>query len=316
MIIVYHCYGGSHSSVTSAGIHLELLPRNRVANAQELLQVPHYDSQDLIKHGHFRFVGRDADSNIVYVLGKRTLGRRVTILLYKIANLFDRSEDVYIVDTTKPINILMVVGGFLSRGLKITFLGRPLVILGTKLAYKQFIFIVKKVKKDLEKRKLINKIKIDKEKSLSKAVFYICSDIFRFALLTAGCHLNPGMTKKAALKWLKSMEFDGGVGDITFLGTVEEHDIYLIGADGEPGIVSRILKEFRCLLEIPQTCYFVVEQNIPVNFLIKGIAVLLKFFRWKRALRALEGHILRKSYYFCLHEASKIRILIKEGILD
>ena len=56
--IVFHCYGGSHSSVTAAGIYLGMLPGERTASAAELLGVPHYDRYEAVIHGRFRFIGR------------------------------------------------------------------------------------------------------------------------------------------------------------------------------------------------------------------------------------------------------------------
>ncbi|MFA6694423.1 MAG: DUF3189 family protein, partial [Bacillota bacterium] len=38
MIIVYHCYGGTHSSVTAAALHLKKLHQNPTAN--DLLKLP------------------------------------------------------------------------------------------------------------------------------------------------------------------------------------------------------------------------------------------------------------------------------------
>ncbi|MEG3068137.1 MAG: DUF3189 family protein [Syntrophaceticus schinkii] len=113
--IIYHCYGGSHSSVTAAGIHLGILPRKRVANTAELLGVPYYDEYQPVTHGRLRFIGRDVLGNEVFVLGKRTAGPDTTIFLHNIAELFDCGEEIYPVDTTFPVNPLMVIGGFLSR---------------------------------------------------------------------------------------------------------------------------------------------------------------------------------------------------------
>ena len=43
MIIIYRCYGGTHSSVMAASIHLELLPGDRKPAGKELLALPYFD---------------------------------------------------------------------------------------------------------------------------------------------------------------------------------------------------------------------------------------------------------------------------------
>lgn len=110
--IIFHCYGGSHSSVTTAGIYLKMLPISRVASSAELLGVPHYDQKESVIHGHFRFIGRDMRGNEVYALGKRTAGPDITTLLHKIGELYTCRNDIEAIDTTYPINLLMVIGGF------------------------------------------------------------------------------------------------------------------------------------------------------------------------------------------------------------
>jgi hypothetical protein len=40
MKIIYCCYGGSHSSVTAAAIHLDMLPLTRKPTSAELLSIP------------------------------------------------------------------------------------------------------------------------------------------------------------------------------------------------------------------------------------------------------------------------------------
>ncbi|HWJ02080.1 MAG TPA: DUF3189 family protein, partial [Verrucomicrobiae bacterium] len=45
MKIIYNCYGGSHSSVTAAAIHLGLVDCGKVPCARELWKLPYYDSQ-------------------------------------------------------------------------------------------------------------------------------------------------------------------------------------------------------------------------------------------------------------------------------
>ena len=45
MIIIYHCYGGTHSSVMAASLHLGLLPQDKKPTGKELLALPYFDQQ-------------------------------------------------------------------------------------------------------------------------------------------------------------------------------------------------------------------------------------------------------------------------------
>ena len=48
MKIIYHCFGGSHSSVSAAALHLGLLDRQRTPTEEELVRIPYYDKTTLI----------------------------------------------------------------------------------------------------------------------------------------------------------------------------------------------------------------------------------------------------------------------------
>ncbi|HEX3010797.1 MAG TPA: DUF3189 family protein, partial [Syntrophomonadaceae bacterium] len=39
MKIIYHCFGGSHSSVTAAAIHLGLIEKHRPPSMEELMSL-------------------------------------------------------------------------------------------------------------------------------------------------------------------------------------------------------------------------------------------------------------------------------------
>lgn len=74
MKIIYNCYGGAHSSVTAAAIHLGWLPETRLPTARELLNLPYYDAQKGKDHGKIRFLGLDCLGNEIYIVGKKNLG--------------------------------------------------------------------------------------------------------------------------------------------------------------------------------------------------------------------------------------------------
>ncbi|HCX78095.1 MAG TPA: hypothetical protein DG577_01645, partial [Firmicutes bacterium] len=43
--MIYHCYGGAHSSVTAAAVHVGLLARDKTPSRLELVSLPYFDAQ-------------------------------------------------------------------------------------------------------------------------------------------------------------------------------------------------------------------------------------------------------------------------------
>ncbi|HHW41954.1 MAG TPA: DUF3189 family protein [Syntrophomonadaceae bacterium] len=310
--VIYHCYGGSHSSVTAAGIHLGLLPRDRTASARELLQIPHFDTFEEIVHGHFRYAGRNLFNSAVYVLGKKTLGRRVSLLLKRLAEISGCGDRVYPVDTTGPINPLMVLGGFLSRRLRLVGIGRPLVILGTRLAYRKLSELVDRVEKALREKQETETSTFNPR----RMVFYICPNVYRLALPVAGFHLNPDFSKEAVLKWAIEQKFTGEVGEISLVGHDGGYDVYLVGAGAEPEIVARILREYGGLIGIPRSSWFVVEAPAAGDIPYFLLAKIFKLFHLGKGLYFCERRAFRNLLDFYRREAYRIKMCLKEGILD
>ncbi|GAV22300.1 DUF3189 family protein [Carboxydothermus pertinax] len=144
MKIIYHCYGGAHSSVVMAAIHLGHLPMERIPSSYEIMNMPLYEKQEGEEHGAFFYCGRDEFGNDVYVLGRRSLNLVVEPVLKYLATKF--AEKILVVNAVTYVNLPMKIGGFLSRRLKLIFLGRPLVLWGTRKTYHKFTAEVKKIK--------------------------------------------------------------------------------------------------------------------------------------------------------------------------
>lgn len=147
MDIIYHCYGGAHSSVTAAAIHLGLISEQRIPTAEELLALPFFDQTTDRDHGRLRYFGKDPAGNRVFIIGRRGLKDCFPTLVQSLASLLHVSrEELLIVNTVTYVNWLMMLGGFTSRRLGWTRVGRPLVIKGTQKAFKNFVRLVKAVK--------------------------------------------------------------------------------------------------------------------------------------------------------------------------
>jgi len=145
--IVYHCFGGSHSSVTAAALHLGLIPETRLPTAAELNKIPYFDQQLAEDHGDFKYMGTDKEGNPVYIVGKRNLGPMFEPLIRGLARVFSiPQDDILVVDTMPCVNWIMVVGGILSRKLGIVSVGRPIVIHGTRQSHGNFVKLTDQVK--------------------------------------------------------------------------------------------------------------------------------------------------------------------------
>lgn len=143
MLIIYHCFGGSHSSVTAAAIHLGLLPCERLPTAAEFLALPYFDARSKGEEGEVKFMGEDSEGNKVYTAGKKKLGNRFEALLYDLVEVLGiPRQEILLLNTSPLVNYIMRLGGFISRRMGITSLGRPIVIWGTRLAYFQLVDFV------------------------------------------------------------------------------------------------------------------------------------------------------------------------------
>ncbi|MGD0622754.1 MAG: DUF3189 family protein [Thermacetogeniaceae bacterium] len=312
--VIYHCYGGAHSSVTSSGIYLGLLPRDRVPNTVEILKVPHYDGNEAITHGHFRFMGRDQAGRAVFVLGKGMLGPHINRLLIVIAGIYGCAGNIFSVDTTAPVNLLMIFGGYVSRALKIVSLGRPFVVLGTKLAYFRFVRLASRTEKRLLENCRAGETSLPA--TLRQVIFYLCPDGFRYPLLTTGFHIHPGASDEQVLCWARRQSFTGAVGSVLFAGVADDYQVYLVGAGRDPVIVGRIIRELRFFLEVPQSDCLVVNPEIRPSYAGFLAARGCRRLGLDRLYRFWEERLFIKKIGACRRESGDVIRRMKEGILD
>lgn len=147
MKIIYHCYGGSHSSVTAASIHLGLLPVDRVPSREMFWSIPLFDRQEADQHGHIYYMGEDEYGNDVYLAARRSRPQVLENVFRDLAEIFEIPENDYLlVNVMEKVNLTMKFGGFLSRRWGFIDLGRPIVTMGTQVAYFRVVKLVQKIK--------------------------------------------------------------------------------------------------------------------------------------------------------------------------
>lgn len=158
MYIIYHCYGGAHSSVTAAAIHLGLISEHDIPTPEEILALPYYDQATQDDHGYLRHLGDDSEGNSIFIIGRRGLRDCFSALIRSLANLLEvPTEEILIVDTVPCVNWMMMVGGFTSRRWEWVKFGRPLVVKGTQKAFPNFVELVRKTKAQIQGGKLSEK---------------------------------------------------------------------------------------------------------------------------------------------------------------
>ena len=73
MKLFYHCFGGAHTFITCAAIHLGYLPMDRVPGSQEFNSVPYYDKMEDKNCGTPIYLGRDELGIDIYAIGLKCL---------------------------------------------------------------------------------------------------------------------------------------------------------------------------------------------------------------------------------------------------
>jgi len=151
--VIYHCFGGSHSSVLAANLHVGNISREHFPTYNELYQLPYFDRTTNEDFGIIKLVGFDEWGNQVYSLGQMHLGRRFHPTIESLLTITETRNYTVLMGTMPHVNILMMLGGNLSRKRSLPWLGRPLLYLGTRLAYKYLVKAVQEVKDEIVQRR-------------------------------------------------------------------------------------------------------------------------------------------------------------------
>jgi hypothetical protein len=116
------------------------------------MALPFFDRITKEHHGCLIFIGTDELGHDVYVLGRGPSAITVERALASgIALVGGDPGSVRFFNTLPTVNWWMRVGGFLSRAVGITVLGRPLVLHGTRKAYPYLVRFVAEAKRAVQK---------------------------------------------------------------------------------------------------------------------------------------------------------------------
>lgn len=149
MVIIYNCYGGTHSSILASTIHLKKLPMDRIPTKQEILNVEYFNKLTYSDMGRLIFHGVDDDGNKVYTIGRGTSKALIPAMRnLVIAMCKDKGIDEHFlfINCSSTVPPLMTMGGFFSRALHMDFIGVPLLTAGAMQTYYNITKLVEKSK--------------------------------------------------------------------------------------------------------------------------------------------------------------------------
>ena len=153
MIVIYHCWGGAHSSVTAAAIHLGLLPSDRIPAKEEFLHTKYFDGQWPSDHGKIFLLGVDENGHKICFMGRTFYAEIIIRAVKGVAEVhhLDPSQIIF-VDVMSCVNYVMMLGGSVSRALHLIAVGRPIVIRGTQQSYGRLVELVSEVKRGIREK--------------------------------------------------------------------------------------------------------------------------------------------------------------------
>ncbi|SES67210.1 DUF3189 family protein [Anaerobranca gottschalkii] len=152
MKIFYYCYGGAHSSVIAAALHLEKI--SYPLNYQEILDFPYFDLNTPKEKGMPILLGKDVKGNEIYFVGYGKNKEMIVKLLKSFLKIHGvKDEEFLFVNALERINWRVKLGGFLSKALNLKKIGSRFTALGIVLSGPQIKETVENVK-ELSENKL------------------------------------------------------------------------------------------------------------------------------------------------------------------
>lgn len=140
--VIYYCYGGTHSSVMAASIHLGLLDGGARPSLEAIMELELFDRVDSQTMGKPLFCGHDQAGREVYVLGAGKYRAQVTGLINSLVSAcYPHEPAPCLINTLTVVNGRTRVGGFASRRLGQIW-GRRAAAQGLWETYDQLVDLV------------------------------------------------------------------------------------------------------------------------------------------------------------------------------
>jgi hypothetical protein len=136
MIYIYNDFAGTHTTSLAAAYHLKQLPQSqRKLTSEEILNVKYFNKLTRNDFGKLLYHGDDDEGNSVFTIGRKRdklavpAMKELTLMLQ---GKFHFNEKIIFSNTSPTVPLPMSLGGFFSRGLKLDFIGVPLLVIGAK----------------------------------------------------------------------------------------------------------------------------------------------------------------------------------------
>lgn len=150
--VIYYCFGGTHSSVMAAAIHLNWLSASRLPTDEELRRTPYFNCESNHRIGTVHHMGLTDDAAIKAV-GLGANRKPLRRLLIQVLGLLGwRSDEVISTETLNAVGWMLRLGGFMSCRLGWRHLSWPLVSAGARRAHPKLCAKVEQIKKQLNKK--------------------------------------------------------------------------------------------------------------------------------------------------------------------
>jgi len=326
MKIIYHCYGGAHSSVTAAAIHLGLLPKGRLPTSAELEGLPFYDRMVRADHGRIYLMGIDPDGNEVYVLGRRFLPDLAERVIRGVAEVYGVDPDqLLLVNVLSSVNLLMKLGGFVSRGMLLPSFGRPVVERGTTAAVDRLIQIVELTRKRAATR-VIHAGGMNRPGSVDgnrPKIFYHCFGSAHSSIVAAALHLGMlPLDRVPEGREIDSLTFYDRIdrreiGTPVFMGRdAAGCEVFAIGLAWGKDFLTRTMRSVLDVFSIPQEAMILRDSLVHVGTLTKAGGVLSRRMGLIGLGRPLTIMGIRREYARLADLARRTRVEVKAGVAN
>ncbi len=149
MKIFYFCYGGAHSSVIAAALHLGKIKYPLDYN--EIINFNNFDLNTSDYKGIPTLMGIDEKGNQIYYVGYGKNKEMIVKLLKSFLQIHGVKDNQYLfVDALDKINWRVKLGGFISKALKQKKIGIRFTALGILLSAEDIYNKVETVKTIIE----------------------------------------------------------------------------------------------------------------------------------------------------------------------
>jgi len=125
------------------------LPSDRIPTTAEIINTDRFNTLKYKDMGRIIYRGTDDEGNKVFTLGRGT-SKALLPSLQNLATILKNDcgmkERIILSNMSPTVTVPMTIGGFFARGLKINFIGVPLLVIGVKRGYKRMVKVVNKTK--------------------------------------------------------------------------------------------------------------------------------------------------------------------------